>query len=235
MTIAAIKPAEKVWEYPYSKYNAVAIKAWVDAVTTAGDLGTLAGNALSADETGRAVMQTGYFTEAKATDAFVAGAITGLLLKAGALAATTQGRALMATGYFTEAKATDAFAAGAITAALIKSGDILPTQLATVLMGAPTARSGPGAIAVTAPTCLLSTTGTGDALTVADGTYAGQRLLIKTVADGGTGVITQTTGAKLRAVVASITFTAVGDWCLLEWSGALWNDVAHGGATIALT
>ena len=233
MTIATV--TNKQLSYPWDKDNAAALKVLFDALVTAGNLGTLAGNALSADESGRAVMQTGYFSEAKATDAFAAGAITGLLLKAGALAASTQGRALMATGYFTEAKATDAFAAGAITAALIKSGDILPTQLATVLMGAPTTRSGPGAIAITAPTCLLTTTGTGDALTVADGTYAGQRLLIKTVGDGGTGVITQTSGAKLRAVVATITFTAVGDWCLLEWSGALWNDVAHGGATIALT
>ncbi len=235
MTIAAIKPAEKVWEYPYSKYNAVAIKAWVDAVTTAGDLGTLAGDALSADETGRAVMATGYFDEATATAKFAALAITTGLLKAGILAASVAGRALMATGFFTEAKATDAFAAQAITTGLIKDANVTAAKLAAVLCSAPTTRSGPGAIAITAPTCLLTTTGTGDALTIVDGTYAGQRLTIKTVGDGGTGVITQTTGAKLRAVVASITFTSVGDWVTLEWSGALWNDISHGGATIALT
>ena len=151
------------------------------------------------------------------------------------LSADTDGRGMMATGYFSEATATAKFAAQAITGALLKNNTVTPTQLATVVMGAPTTRSGPGAIAVTAPTCLLSTTGTGDALTVASGTYAGQRLTIKCVSDGGTGVITQTTGAALRAVVATITFTNVGDWVVLEWSGSLWNDVCHYGATIALT
>jgi hypothetical protein len=154
-------------------------------------------------------------------------------LTANALSADLTGRAVMATGYFTEAKATDAFAAQAITGALLKNSTVTPTQLATVVMGAPTTRSGAGAVPITAPTCLLTTTGTGDALTVADGTYAGQRLLIKCVVDGGTGVITQTTGAKLRAAVTSITFTNVGDWLLLEWSGTLWNDVAQSGVTIA--
>jgi len=168
------------------------------------------------------------------SDELVAAANLGTLA-AGALTADAAGRSVMASGYFNEATVDDKVAAGAIDSDRIKSASILPTQLATVLMGAPTTRSGPGAIPITAPTCLLTTTGTGDALTVADGTYTGQRLTIKCVADGGTGVITQTTGAKLRAVVATITFTAVGDWVVLEWSGTLWNDVMHGGATIALT
>jgi hypothetical protein len=149
------------------------------------------------------------------------------------LSADTAGRAMMATGYFNEATVDSKFAAGAIDSDRIKSASILPTQLATVVMGAPTTRSGAGAIAITAPTCLLTTTGTGDALTVADGTYAGQRLTVKCVGDGGTGVITQTTGAKLRAAVTTITFTNVGDWVVLEWSGTLWNDVAQSGVMIA--
>lgn len=123
----------------------------------------------------------------------------------------------------------------AVTAAKIANNTITPTQLATIVMGAPTTRGGPGPIAVTAPTCLLSTTGTGDALTIASGTYAGQRLTIKCVSDGGTGVITQASGAALRAAVTSITFTNVGDWVVLEWSGSLWNDVAHAGVTIAVS
>jgi hypothetical protein len=192
MTIATV--TNKVLSYPWDKTNAGLLKTMFDAIVAAINAGAQVANSLSADATGRAMMQTGYFTEAKATDAFAAQAITG---------------------------------------ALLKTNTVTPTQLATVVMGAPTARSGPGAVPITAPDCLLTTTGTGDALTVADGTYAGQRLTIRCIVDGGTGVITQTTGAKLRADITTITFTSVGDWVTLVWTGTLWTPVQGYGATIA--
>lgn len=55
---------------------------------------------LSADATGRALMATGFFTEAKATDAFAAQAITGALLK-NATVTDTQLAASWATGKHT--------------------------------------------------------------------------------------------------------------------------------------
>jgi hypothetical protein len=79
--MVALEPTLKKIRAPYNAQNSEDIKAWMDAVSTAGDAGTLAGNALSADAPGRAVMQTGYFTEAKATDAFAAAAISAALLK----------------------------------------------------------------------------------------------------------------------------------------------------------
>jgi hypothetical protein len=121
MTVTATSKAQI--QYPWNPYNATAIKTWVDAVTAIVN-GTLPAAFLSADTEGRAAMATGYFNEAKATDAFAAGAIVGTLLKAGAISATTAGRALMATGYFDETTATDKFAAGAITTALLKAGVI---------------------------------------------------------------------------------------------------------------
>ena len=62
------------------------MKAWIDAITTAANAGTLTANALSADVTGRAVMATGFFDEATATAKFAAGAVVGsTLLKAGSV------------------------------------------------------------------------------------------------------------------------------------------------------
>jgi hypothetical protein len=124
MTVTAA--TQKQIQYPWNPYNATAIKTWIDAVTAIVN-GTLPAAFLSADTEGRAAMATGYFSEAKATDAFAAGAIVGTLLKAGALAASTQGRALMATGLFDEATATDKFASGAIAGTLLKAGALAAT------------------------------------------------------------------------------------------------------------
>jgi hypothetical protein len=121
--------------------------------------------------------------------------------------------------------------ADAVTTVKILDANVTAAKLAAVLCSAPTTRSGAGAIAITAPTCLVTTTGAGQALTIADGTYAGQRLTLVHVVDGGTGVITQTTGAKLTAAIATITLTDAYDTVTLEWSGALWNPVAWSGAT----
>jgi hypothetical protein len=186
---------------------------------------------LTADGPGRALMAAGYFDEATATDKIAAGALTTALLKAGAISADATGRALFASGVLDETTATTAFGAQAIVGSRMKNNTVTATQLAAVLCSAPTTRSGAGAIAITAPTCLFTSTGAGQALTIADGTFAGQRLTIVHVVDGGSGVITQTTGAKLSTPIATITLTAVYDTVTLEWSGSLWNPVAWSGTT----
>lgn len=283
--------SKKQLQHPWNEQNATALKTQNDAIVAAANLGTIAAGALTADAGGRAVMASGYFTEAAATDKFAAQAITGALLKnstvtatqlandavttlkildanvttaklaTGVIAASAGGRALFATGVFDEATATNAFAAGAIVGTLLKAKAVTASQiadttitatqlasdavttakilnanvtaakLAAVLCGAPTTRSGPGAIPITAPTCLVTTTGTGDALTIADGAHTGQRLTLVHVVDGGTGVITQTTGAKLTAAIATITLTNAYDTLTLEWSGTVWNPVGWSGAT----
>jgi hypothetical protein len=99
--MAITAPALLVFEYPTDIYNATAIKAWVDAVTTAGNAGTLTANALSADVPGRAVMATGYFSAAKALDAFAALAIVNAsiannTLTGGKVAVTAAGNTIPA-------------------------------------------------------------------------------------------------------------------------------------------
>lgn len=94
--------------------------------------------------------------------------------------------------------------------------------------GAITASSGAGAVAVTGQIHEVSTTGTGDALTLADGT-AGQRLSVLYVAEtagGDTGVITPTTLAGGTAITlnalgdsADLVFSATGGWYVLGLGG----------------
>jgi len=158
-------------------------------------------------------------------DAVVTGA-------AGFLTADAGGRAVMATGYFTEAAATDKFAAGAITTGLLKANAVTGAKLDGTLFGVST-RSGAGAVAITAPLCLFTSTGSAQALTVADSTVTGQTLRILHTVDGGSGVITQTTGAKLSSGITTITLTNRFDWVELVWTGALWEVAGYYGATIA--
>jgi hypothetical protein len=279
MTIATV--TSKQIQYPWNPANAAALKVLADALVAAGNLGTLAGGALTANEGGRAVMANDYLdlatiarvVDAKAIDtgSIADAAITATQIEndavttakildanvttakiaTNALAASSGGRALMQTGFFTEAKATDAFAAQAITAALIKNADITATQLAsdaittvkitdanvTVaklagnLRGAPQALSGAGAINLTTRTTLYTSTGVGNALTIADSTETGQRKTVIHVVDGGSGVITAGASLHLGHSIATITFTTVRDWVELEWGGAAWNVVAFGGVT----
>lgn len=97
-----------------------------------------------------------------------------------------------------------------------------------------TTRNGAGAVPITAATCLFTSTGAGNALTIADGA-SGQLLTITHTVKGssGTGVITQTSGAKLSAGLSTITLTNRFDWVELQWTGSLWEVVAYYGATIA--
>ena len=169
---------------------------------------------LTADAAGRAVMATGYFTEAAATDKFAAQAITGSLLKNSTVTSTQ-------------------LASNAVTTAKITDANVTAAKLEALLLGEASTRSGAGAVAITKPTALVTSTGAGNALTVADSTLTGQRLRIVHTVDGGSAVITQTTGAKLSAGVTTITFTNRFDWVELEWSGALWEIIGYGGVTVA--
>ena len=149
-------------------------------------------------------MQTGFFTEAKATDAFAAQAIATGIIKDGAVA-------------------TAKIAGSAVTIA----------KLAANVCGASQALSGAGAINLTTPTTFYTSTGPTEALTIADSLETGQRKRIVHIVDGGSGVITKGGAVKLNAAITTITFTNIWDWVELEWSGALWNVIGYAGVTIA--
>ena len=93
------------------------------------------------------------------------------------------------------------------------------------------ALSGPGAVNITALATAFTSTGTGDALTLADG-VAGQIKTIVYVAEAAgsdTGVLTP---ANLGSAT-TITFNAVGDSVTLQFIGADWWVIGFRGAVVA--
>ena len=91
--------------------------------------------------------------------------------------------------------------------------------------------SGPGAVNITTLTTAFTSTGAGNALTLADGA-AGQLKTIVYVAEaagGDTGVLTPTN----LGAYTTITFNAVGDSCLLQFIGTDWWVISARGAALA--
>jgi len=92
-------------------------------------------------------------------------------------------------------------------------------------LGAPQALSGAGAVSAATSATLFTSTGSAQALTLADGTVAGQFKFIIHVVDGGSGVLTPTT----KTGFTTLTLTAVYDWGALIWDGSAWRALAYGG------
>ena len=90
------------------------------------------------------------------------------------------------------------------------------------------ALSGAGAVNVTDMLTSLTSTGSAQALTLANGT-AGQIKIISHVVDGGSAVLTPTT----KIGFSTITFTNVGDSAMLIYTAAGWDIVALNGAVSA--
>ena len=88
--------------------------------------------------------------------------------------------------------------------------------------------SGAGAVDVTNAFTNLTTTGAAQALTLANGTL-GEIKIISHAVDGGSAVLTPTT----KIGFSTITFTAVGDSCMLVYTSAGWDIVALNGAVAA--
>lgn len=117
---------------------------------------------------------------------------------------------------------------GPSSANTIGANKVTQAALALIL-GGTSAKSGPGAIDVTNRFTNVTTTGTGDALTLADGAVGQQKTITNTV-DAGTGVLTPAT----KLGFATVTFTNAGDTVQLAWSGALgWVITGSRGVTIA--
>jgi hypothetical protein len=106
------------------------------------------------------------------------------------------------------------------------------TSVATgPVFGTVQALSGPGAVNLTTLTTAFTSTATGNALTLADGT-AGQLKMIVYVAEAAgadTGILTPTN----LGGYTTITFNAVGDSCLLQFIGTDWWAISVRGATLA--
>lgn len=110
------------------------------------------------------------------------------------------------------------------------TGNYPNPTLAAIFASAPQALSGAGAVNVTSRTTLFTSTGAGNALTLANGTKTGQRKTVMHTVDGGSGVLTPATAGNFT----TCTFTNKWDWAEFEWSGSAWNVVAAGAAFAGL-
>jgi hypothetical protein len=93
------------------------------------------------------------------------------------------------------------------------------------------ALSGPGAVNITQPVTAFTSTGTGDALTLADGVQGQTKTIVYVAETAGadTGVLTPTNlGAG-----TTITFNTVGDACSLQFIGTDWWAISLRGAVLA--
>ena len=88
--------------------------------------------------------------------------------------------------------------------------------------------SGAGAVNVTSAFTALTTTGSAQALTLANGSV-GELKFIPHVVDGGSAVLTPTT----KIGFTTITFTGVGESAMLVYTAAGWAIVALNGAVAA--
>lgn len=88
--------------------------------------------------------------------------------------------------------------------------------------------SGAGAVNLTTGLTSLTTTGSAQALTLANGTVGQVKMIVHAV-DGGSAVLTPTTAIGYT----TITFTAVGDSVSLVYTPTGWAVVGSKGASIA--
>ncbi len=96
------------------------------------------------------------------------------------------------------------------------------------LVGGVQALSGAGAVDVTNLLTSLTSTGSAQALTLANGTAGQIKTIVHTV-DGGSAVLTPTT----KIGFSTITFTGVGESATLVYTAAGWAIVALNGAVAA--
>lgn len=114
---------------------------------------------------------------------------------------------------------------GAVTGAI--TGNVTG-NVTGVLIESNQALSGAGAVSITTGLTSLTTTGSAQALTLANGTVGQTKIIVHTV-DGGSAVLTPTTAIGFT----TITFTAVGDSVYLIYTATGWAVVGSRGVTIA--
>lgn len=102
--------------------------------------------------------------------------------------------------------------------------------ISNAIIATPDTRTGPGAVSVTTTTTAFVSTGTGDALTLADGTTGQIKVVVYTAEGDGadTGVLTPAN----RIGYASVTLSAIGDSVTLLFIGTGWAVLAANGATV---
>jgi len=106
------------------------------------------------------------------------------------------------------------------------------TSIATgPIFGTIQSLSGPGAVNITSLATAFTSTGTGNALTLADGAQGQLKTIIYVAeaASGDTGVLTPTNLGS----ATTITFNNIGDSVTLQFAGTDWWVVGFRGAVVA--
>jgi hypothetical protein len=111
------------------------------------------------------------------------------------------------------------------------TGALPVTNGGTGASGTVQALSGPGAVNITSLATAFTSTGAGNALTLADGAQGQLKTIIYVAeaAGGDTGVLTPTNLGS----GTTITFNAVGDSVTLQFAGTDWWVVGFRGAVVA--
>lgn len=120
---------------------------------------------------------------------------------------------------------------GAATATSLLSTTVTATTTITnELRGTVQSLSGPGAVDITNLTTAFTSTGTGDALTLANGTAGQLKTIIYAAETAGadTGILTPVTPLGYT----TITFTNVGDSVTLQYLTQGWAVIGVRGATV---
>lgn len=105
---------------------------------------------------------------------------------------------------------------------------VTATSVSSLTLGGVQTLTGAGAVDVTNETTLLVTTGA-NALTLAAGTFEGQRKVVKMKTDGGDGTLTVTNFKD----GTTITFNDINDVVELIYADAKWQLISNSGATVA--
>lgn len=169
-------------------------------------------DALSADSDGRGKMEDDFFDAATVLAKFDADSFDNAQL----ILAVKDG----------------AFNADAATRALFDDGIWNTAKLGTEVRGAHQSLSGPGAVNLTTPVTRCTSTGSNDALTLADATVNGFRKTIIHAVDGGSVKLTAGGSLHLGDSLASITMASAFDWVMLEWQTNAYFVVGWAGAGV---
>lgn len=112
-----------------------------------------------------------------------------------------------------------------IDGALVKDGGISANSMFAGFFPTTAAQSlsGAGACNITSFLTKYTSTGAAQALTLAAGSQIGQRKKISHVVDGGSGIVTATYVGG-----TTLTFTTLGEFADLIWTGAAWGVLELG-------
>ena len=105
------------------------------------------------------------------------------------------------------------------------------TMSGEVIQDGTTTTSGAGAVAITGSIHEVTTTGTGNALTLANGAE-GQLLTVVYVAEGAGTDTAILTPSNLAGTPTTITFNAIGDAVRLQFTAGTWFIIGANGVTI---